>query len=99
MGRSGIRRRKRRRPLPPVPDVPVDDTPPVMWSPPGSGFEASPLSPAGRSQALWRATLGWNRLSPRRQRAVRRRLLRLYALGVALVVASMALVAALQWLL
>jgi uncharacterized membrane protein YidH (DUF202 family) len=25
-----------------------------MWSPPGSGFEASMFSPAGRIQGLWR---------------------------------------------
>jgi hypothetical protein len=32
------------------------DEPPVMWSPPGSGFEASPLSPAGEMQGFWRLT-------------------------------------------
>jgi hypothetical protein len=34
----------------------IVDEPPVMWSPPGSGFEASPLSPAGEMQGFWRLT-------------------------------------------
>jgi hypothetical protein len=53
VGRATSRRRKPRRPLPKLPDLPDDNTPPVMWSPPGSGFEASPYSPAGRIQGMW----------------------------------------------
>jgi hypothetical protein len=34
----------------------IVDEPPVMWSPPGSGFEASSLSPAGEMQGFWRLT-------------------------------------------
>jgi hypothetical protein len=34
-----------------------DGIPPhVMWPEPGSGFEASPLTPAGRTQGLWLLT-------------------------------------------
>ena len=33
-----------------------DQTPPVMWPEAGSGFEADPLSPAGMTQQIWRAT-------------------------------------------
>jgi hypothetical protein len=33
-----------------------DWTPPVMWSESRHGFEADPLSPAGMSQQIWRAT-------------------------------------------
>jgi hypothetical protein len=40
--------------VPPDPDY--DWTPPVMWPEAGSGFEADPLSPAGMSQQIWRAT-------------------------------------------
>ncbi|MCU1483284.1 MAG: hypothetical protein JWN67_30 [Actinomycetia bacterium] len=62
MGRAGIRRRKPRRPLPKLSGKawPGDDTPPTMWSAPGSGFEASPFSPAGRIQGMWRMTRGVN---------------------------------------
>jgi hypothetical protein len=31
-----------------------------MWPSSGSGFEASPFSPAGRAQALWRVVIGAN---------------------------------------
>jgi hypothetical protein len=56
VGSKGIRPRKQRRPLPKLPDSVGDEhdlIPPVMWSPPGSGFEASPYSPAGGLQRLW----------------------------------------------
>ena len=58
MGSSGIRRRKVKRSLPPVSDDasawPTDDeTPPIMWSEPGSGFEASGFSPAGAAPRQW----------------------------------------------
>jgi len=55
MGSRGIRRRKPYRPLPKLKGRPLrtEDEPPVMWSP---GFEASPNSPAGYTQAWWRLT-------------------------------------------
>ena len=58
MGARGIRRRKPKRPPPSPSDDALgwptsDETPPIMWSEPGSGFEASPFSPAGRMQYLW----------------------------------------------
>ena len=57
MGSRGIRRRKRRRPLPVPRDTlgwpTPDETPPVMWSEPGSGFEANQYSPAGQMQRQW----------------------------------------------
>lgn len=31
----------------------AEETPPIMWSGPGSGFEADPFSPAGRMQREW----------------------------------------------
>jgi hypothetical protein len=39
-----------------VESVAADPTPPVMWPPEGSGFEADPFSPAGLSQQVWTAT-------------------------------------------
>lgn len=40
-----------------TPEEPEGDwTSPVMWPDEGSGFEADPLSPAGMSQQIWRAT-------------------------------------------
>ena len=45
----------------------LDDSPPVMWSPEGSGFEASRMSPAGQQQARWQATSAWNSLPEARQ--------------------------------
>jgi hypothetical protein len=57
MGSRGIQRRKPFRRLRRLKgDAHTIDEPPVMWSPPGSGFEASPLSPAGYVQNWWRLT-------------------------------------------
>jgi hypothetical protein len=55
VGSKGIQRRKPYRPLPKLRGRPLrtEDEPPVMWSP---GFEASPNSPAGYTQAWWRLT-------------------------------------------
>ena len=50
------RSNKRRRDLPTNDESESDWSPPVMWPEPGSGFEADPLSPAGMSQQIWRAT-------------------------------------------
>ena len=44
--------------------------PPVMWPSPGSGFEASAFSPAGRAQQFWAFTRGATD-GGRRQRVAR----------------------------
>ncbi len=72
MGAKGIRRRKPYRKLPP-PEVPPNDVsvpPNVVWPRPGSGFEASPWSPAGRMQAGWRFLDGLGRRRSRRNSPV-----------------------------
>ena len=47
--------------------VVADDVPPgMMWPEAGSGFEASPYSPAGRAQVSWRLLRGlprWARIT------------------------------------
>ena len=55
VGSSGIKRRKPKRRLRPIPRGPIDDFTPghVTWPEEGSGFEASPWSPAGRAQQAW----------------------------------------------
>lgn len=55
VGSSQSRTRKPHRHLPKVPKRRESDTPPVMWPEPGSGFEASPNSPAGFMQGTFRA--------------------------------------------
>jgi hypothetical protein len=47
---------RRQRNAPSQCEPETDWTPPVMWPEEGSGFEADPLSPAGMSQQIWRAT-------------------------------------------
>jgi hypothetical protein len=74
MGSSGNRRRKPLRRLARLKGSPHGmDEPPVMWSPPGSGFEASPLSPAGEMQNFWRLTGGGSDLHEADARRQRRR--------------------------
>jgi hypothetical protein len=58
VGNRSKRRRQLSRPPPPVHPEESDATPPVMWPSPGSGFEASPFSPAGVAQGLWRLGRG-----------------------------------------
>ena len=70
VGSRGIRRRKRKHPLAPVRGDALgwptsDETPPIMWSDPGSGFEADPFSPAGRMQRQWWFLRRFARLSNR----------------------------------
>ena len=49
-----FRRRKSAHHLPKVRDRDLDVSPPnIMWPGPGSGFEASPFSPAGTAQRVW----------------------------------------------
>jgi hypothetical protein len=73
VGSKGIKPRKRRRPLPKVRSKAsvLSDEPPIMWPPPGSGFEASPYSPAGRAQQMWRLVRGLSSGGRRQRRAVR----------------------------
>ena len=73
MGSKGIKPRKRRRPLPKVRGQArvMGDEPPVMWPSPGSGFEASPYSPAGRAQQMWTLVRGLSSTGRRQRRAVR----------------------------
>lgn len=62
MGSSGVRRRKRTRPLPPPRDWSGYDNPPgMMWHEGPTDFEPSPYSPAGRALIGWRMTrsLAW----------------------------------------
>lgn len=94
MGRAGIRRRTPRRRLPPVESAgwPEDDIPPVMWSPPGSGFEASPFSPAGRAQTFHRFTRSASRRG--QPKWVRITLWAVVALVVGPVVAQLVMVVA-----
>ncbi|MDQ3758261.1 MAG: hypothetical protein M3394_10475 [Actinomycetota bacterium] len=68
MGAKGIRRRKPYRRLPParVPDDNDAIPPHIMWPGPGSGFEAHPLSPAGRSMEGMRLLSGLRRRGGRR---------------------------------
>jgi hypothetical protein len=72
VGSGGIRRRKPAHHLPKVRDRDLpnefDLTPPMMWPDKGSGFEASPFSPAGRAQRMW-----WMMQGARRGRTPRRR--------------------------
>lgn len=67
-----------------------------MWSPPGSGFEASNWSPAGRAQAQWRAVRGWNSMSPYRRAAAVRAFLKLVLAGLGVVALVSILAAALS---
>lgn len=77
MGSKGIKPRKRRRPLPKVRSSAdaISNEPPIMWSPPGSGFEASPYSPAGRAQQMWALVGGLRSRNRRQTRAMRLMLL------------------------
>lgn len=43
-----------------TPDFGKNDTPPVMWPEPGSGFEANQYSPAGGAQRGWRVVRAAN---------------------------------------
>lgn len=58
VGSHGIRRRKPVHRLEKLrgAEAEIIDEPPVMWSPPGSGFVASSFSPAGYVQGIWRMT-------------------------------------------
>ena len=63
MGAKGIKRRKPYRKLPPA-RMPTENEvipPNVMWPGAGSGFEADPWSPAGRSQTGWQLAQGLGR--------------------------------------
>jgi hypothetical protein len=73
VGSKGIKPRKKRRPLPKVSRKAgsADDSPPVMWSPPGSGFEASGFSPAGRALQFWAFVRGSTAGGHRRRVATR----------------------------
>lgn len=67
MGAKGIKRRKPYRRLPPVRVTQADPIPPhIMWPGPGSGFEAHPMSPAGRSMEGLRFLTGLRRRGGRR---------------------------------
>jgi hypothetical protein len=64
-----------------------------MWSPPGSGFEASSFSPAGRAQQRWALVGGVRSHSRRQTRAVRLMLLVvLVAVLLPLVIGAIAVV-------
>lgn len=49
----------------------MSNEPPIMWSPPGSGFEASSYSPAGRAQQTWAFVRGLRSGHRRQTRAMR----------------------------
>ena len=55
MGSKGIKPRKPRRRLPRLKRMRIEDPTSghVAWPPKGSGFEASPYSPAGYLQRMW----------------------------------------------
>ncbi len=90
VGAQGHRRRtpRRRLPKPGHPGDYDDPTPPVMWSPPGSGFQPSTFSPAGQSQRLWNAVRSWNSAP----RDLRRRAISLTALAALIEIAIVTIV-------